>query len=266
MANSAANFGAENRRVLLHPLPLYNNSVGANDMMSGKKSLADVLQNSKALYIAGSLSKENAALLSGKDFVVVQEMFETETTAYADVNFPAASFAEVDGTYTNNSGFVQRVRQAIMPVNQSKADWIATATLAREMGVDFGYQMSASTVFTQLADSIPAYQGLRYPHLKDESRPAQVKHAVAGKNDLSNENKVLSDSAAALPDGAEKNTETPKVGHKLFRITTMTGKTEQFHLLASGNPKPENRLVSPLYTFNLDGSPREEEQTAEAAA
>jgi hypothetical protein len=94
----------------------------------------------------------------------------------------------------------------------------------------------------------------------------QVKHAVSGKKDLSNETKTLSDSVAALPDEAEKNMVTPKVGHKLFRITTLTGKTEQFHLLANGNPKPDDRLVSPLYSFNLDGTPREEEQTAEAAA
>ncbi len=266
LANSAADFAAENRRALLHPLPLYNNSVGANDMMSGKKPLADVLKNSRALYIGGSLSEENAALLSGKDFIVVQEMFETATAAYADVILPAASFAEVDGTYTNNSGFVQRVRQAIAPAHQSKADWVATSTLAKEMGVDFGYQMSASAAFKALADAVPAYEGLRYPHLKDESRPVQVKHAVSGKKDLAGEIKTLNDNVAALPDEAEKNMETPKVGHKLFRITTMTGKTEQFHLLANGNPKPEDRLVSPLYSFNLDGTPREEERSAEKAA
>lgn len=267
LANSAAGFGSETCKVFLHPLPLYNNSVGANDMMSGRKSLADVLENSKALYIAGSVPSAVAEGLKDKDFVVVQEMFETETTAHADVILPAASFAEVDGTYTNNSGFVQRVRQAIAPLNQAKADWIATATLAKEMGVDFGYQMSASKVFAQLADATPAYEGIRYPHLKDESRPVQVKHAIAGQNDLAAATQTLNESVAALPDSAEKNNETPKVGHKLFRITTLTGKTEQFHLLAAGNPKPEDRLVSPLYSFNLDGTPRaaqEEEQTAAA--
>jgi NADH-quinone oxidoreductase subunit G len=266
LANSAVNFGAEDRRVLLHPLPLYNNSVGANDMMSGKKPLSEVLKNSKALYIGGSLSADNAQLLNGKDFIVVQELFETGTSAHADVVLPAASFAEVDGTYTNNTGFVQRVRQAIAPIHQAKADWVATSTLAREMGVDFGYQMSASAVFKDLADNVPAYEGLRYPHLKDESRPVQVKHAVSGKNDLSNEIKALNENIAALPDEAEKNTATPKVGHKLFRLTTMTGKTGQFHLLAHGNPKPENVFVSPLYSFDLDGNPREEEQATEKAA
>jgi len=69
---------------------------------------------------------------------VVQELFETETTEFADVVLPAASFAEVDGTYTNNDGFVQRVRQSIPPVHLSRADWVITSQLAGEMGADLG--------------------------------------------------------------------------------------------------------------------------------
>ena len=65
-----------------------------------------------------------------------------------------------------------------------------------------------------------------------------------------------------MPNEAQKITETPRIGHKLHRLTTMTSKTPQFHLLANGNPKPENLLVSPLEQFNLDGTPRE---IAEAA-
>ena len=57
-----------------------------------------------------------------------------------------------------------------------------------------------------------------------------------------------------FPTNQIKTLETPKVGHKLFRLTTMTSKTPQFHLLAHGNPKPENLLVSPLVQFNLDGT------------
>jgi len=258
LAGSAANFASDGRRVLLHPLPLYNNSVGANDMMSGKKGATDVVKNSKALYIAGSLRDANA--LEGKDFVVVQELFETETTALADVVFPAASFAEVDGTFTNNSGFVQRVRQVIEPRNQSKPDWMITTLIAREMDVDFGYSFSAPAVFRAIADGIPAYEGLRYPQLKDESNPAQVKHTASSNNDVSQAIARLKERVDVLPDGVEKNTETPKIGHKLHRITTMTGKTAQFHLLAHGNPKPDNLLVAPLVQFELDGTPKNGEK------
>ncbi len=265
LANAAGNFASGNRRVLLHPLPLYNNSVGANDMMADKKSLVEVLKNSKALLIGGSLSEENVKLLSNKDFVVVQELFETATTEFADVVLPAASFAEVDGTFTNNTGFVQRVRQTIEPLNQAKADWMITSMIAKEMGVDFNYNFAATAVFKALADSVAGYEGIRYPHLKDESRPVQVKHAVSGKKDLSKEIDALKAKVDNLPDEAEKINVTPKVGHKLHRLTTMTSKTAQFHLLAHGNPKPENLLVSPLVQFNLDGTPRVKE-IAEAMA
>ncbi|MEJ7862052.1 MAG: molybdopterin-dependent oxidoreductase [Pyrinomonadaceae bacterium] len=256
LSNAAGNFASDARRVLLHPLPLYNNSVGANDIMAGKKPLADVLKNSKALLIGGSLSEENAPVLANKDFVVVQEMFETATTEFADVVLPAASFAEVDGTFTNNSGFVQRVRQAIEPLHQSKADWMITSMIASEMGVDFGYNLSASAAFKAVADAVPAYAGLRYPTLKDESKPAQAKYTIVEKMNLTNETDALQQRIEAMPDVAKINTVTPRVGHKLHRITTMTGKTAQFHLLANGNPKPDNLLVSPLVQFNLDGTPR----------
>ena len=261
IASAAANFGSDNHRVLLLPLVPYNNSVGANDMSAGKKSMLDVINASKALLIGGSISEQpgtgiSPQLLQNKEFIVVQELFETETTQYADVVFPASSFAEVDGTYTNNTGFVQRVRKAIDPIHQTKPDWMITTMIAKEMGVDFGYNLSTTAVFKAIADDVPAYAGLRYPDLKDESRPVQVKHKIGGSSNDAIE--VLNKRVGSLPDSGEKNNATPKVGHKLHRLTTMTSKTAQFHLLAHGNPKPENLLVAPLQQFELDGSPKME--------
>lgn len=251
LANSADKFASKTCRVLYHPLPLYNNSVGANDMMAGKKSLVEVLKESKTLIIGGSL--QDAKVLENKEFVVVQELFETETTDYADVILPAASFAEIDGTYTNNAGNIQRVRQAIELVNQAKPDWMISDLIAKELGVDFGYSFSASAVFKAIADSVSAYEGLRYPHLKDESRPVQAKYPIHDQKDLADELKILAERTGAMPDEENKTQETPRVGHKLHRLTTLTSKTPQFHLLANGNPKPENLHVSPLKQFDLEG-------------
>jgi NADH-quinone oxidoreductase subunit G len=263
LSAAISNFSSDTGRILLHPLAKYNNSVGANDMMSGRKPTADVVKNANALLIGGSL--QDPSVIQGAGFIVVQEMFETETTAYADVVLPASSFAEVDGTYTNNAGNVQRVRKAIDSLHQSKPDWMITTLIARELGVDFGYDFSASMVFKGIADNVPAYAGLRYPALKDESRPVQVKHETKANSGLSTYVARLRESVSTLSDAAGKNTERPRIGHKLHRVTVMTGKTEQFHLLANGNPKPENLLVSPLIQFNLDGSPKEE-GLAEAAS
>jgi NADH-quinone oxidoreductase subunit G len=266
LAASAAKFGGEKTRVLLQPLPLHNNSVGAHDMTPGRKAIGDVIRESRALLIGGSVPDDSTDQLADKDFIVVQELFETETTKYADVVLPAASFAEVDGTYTNNTGFVQRVRQAIEPLNQSKADWVITSMIAKAMGTDFGYNMAATNVFMQLAEATPAYNGLRYPHLKDESRPVQAKHAIGEGKNLAKAVEGVKAAVAALPDNGVKIMETPRVGHKLHRVTTMTGKTEQFHLLAAGNPKPENLLVSPLAQFNLDGTKKKAEAAAVGVA
>ncbi len=188
-------FGGEGRRVLLHPLPLFNNSVGAHDMgmMDRAVSPYDMLDMAgdtiRAMYVAGSFLPEHLEQRPGGlaklDFLVVQELFENETTAAADVVLPAASYAEVDGTFTNNSGQIQRVRQSILPLHQSKADWMIVAQLAKELGLDFGYELSASAVFRDIAKNVAAYSGMTYPLLKDESRPVQALYAV-GMSDSGN--------------------------------------------------------------------------------
>ena len=252
----------EGRRFLIHPLPLYNNSVGVHDigMMSGARTASGMLdaagEQLRALYVAGSFlpghlkGREDA--LAKLEFLVVQELFETETTKFADVVFPAASFAEIDGTFTNSGGLVQRVRQSIPPVHQSKPDWVITATLAQALGTDFGYQMSASAVFREMAERVPAYAGLRYPLLKDESKPVQAKHQIAPRRDISKELEGVRLGVEGLGETGEKITGTPEVGHELFKTGTLTGKVPQFHLLAAGNPEPPDVLISPLYQITVD--------------
>jgi NADH-quinone oxidoreductase subunit G len=261
--------GAEGRRMLLHPLPLYNNSFGVHDigLMNGGMSASQMLQAAgkelRAMYVAGSFlpshlnGQEDA--LSKLDFLVVQELFETETTAHADVVLPAASFAEVDGTFTNNDGFVQRVRQSIPPVHQSRPDWMITSLLAKALGVDFDFQMSATAVFKELAEKVTAYNGMRYPLLKDETQPVQAKHAIAQQRDLAKELEGVRLGVEGLSETTEKLTETPPVGHELFKTGTLTGKVPQFHLLEAGNPEPPSVFVSPLYQITVDASLRREE-------
>ncbi|HVF55477.1 MAG TPA: molybdopterin-dependent oxidoreductase [Pyrinomonadaceae bacterium] len=262
----------EGRRFLFHPLPLFNNSMGVHDigLMDGAMNPLEILdaagENLRAMYIAGSFlpahleGREDA--LAKLDFLVVQELFPTETTKHADVVFPAASFAEVDGTFTNNDGMVQRVRQSIPPVHQSKADWIITALIADAMGIDFGFQMSSSAVFLEMAKQIPAFEGLRYPLLKDESKPVQARHALAAAGDSQKSLGELREIVESLEETAEKVSGTPPIGHELFRTGTLTGKVPQFHLLAAGNPEPESVLISPLYQITVDASLRRETSVA----
>ncbi len=263
---------AGNRRVLLHPLPLFNNSIGAHDVMlaRGAKSVSEMLDGAgetvRALYVAGSFLPEQLRgreeALGRLDFLVVQELFETETTAFADVVLPAASFAESDGTFTNNDGFVQRVRQSIPPVHQSKQDWMITSLLAKELGVDFNFQMSAGKVFDELAQNVPAYEGLRYALLKHEDKPVQAKHAQVASRDLTKELDGVRLGVESLSETAEKLTGTPEVGHELFKPGTLTGKVPQFPLLAAGNPEPPTVAISPLYQITIDTTLRRVETVA----
>jgi NADH-quinone oxidoreductase subunit G len=252
--------GAEGRRVLIHPLPLFNNSIGAHDMgmLDGAMTPSEMLDASgdaiRAMYVAGSFLPQHLEgreeALARLDFLVVQELFESETTATADVVLPAASYAEQDGTFTNNDGLVQRVRQSIPPLHQAKPDWMIVAQLAKELGMDFGFELSPANVFRSIAEKVPAYAGLRYPLLKDETRPVQAKYNV-GQTDVSEALAAMRQAVEALPNDGEKIYGTPKVGHELFRIGNLTDKVSQFHLLASGNPRPETTAISPLYQITV---------------
>ncbi|MBA3323337.1 MAG: hypothetical protein H0T45_18100 [Pyrinomonadaceae bacterium] len=128
--------------------------------------------------------------------------------------------------------------------------------LAHALGVDFNFQLSASVVFKELAERVPAYAGLRYPALKDESKPAQAKHAIAARRDLSAHLDELRQRVEAFDESREKLTRTPPVGHELFKPGTLTGKTPQFPLLYAGNPKPPTVLISPLYQISVDSTLR----------
>ena len=57
------------------------------------------------------------------DFLVVQDIFLTETAQMADVVLPAACFAEKDGTFSNTERRVQRVRKAVPPPGEAREDW-----------------------------------------------------------------------------------------------------------------------------------------------
>jgi NADH-quinone oxidoreductase subunit G len=260
-------FAGEGRRLLLHPLPLYNNSVGAHDMMPGAKDATRLLANEaiRALIVAGKPlvpGGDAEGAVPNREFSILFELFVSAiSTMGRQVVFPAASFAEVDGTFTNNDGFVQRVRKSIEPVHQSKPDWLIAVQLGKALGADYGPEMSASGIFREIGEAVPGYSGLRYPLLKDETQPVQVKHAIAAPRDLSAELSAIRKGVEAMDEKAEKNQLTPAVGHELFKLGTLTEKVPQFHLLEAGNPKPETVSISPLYQITVDDELKRETVT-----
>jgi len=102
--------------------------------------------------------------LKNLDFLVVQDLFLSETAALADVVFPAASFAEKDGTFTNTERRVQLVRKAVEPPGEARADWEIVCDLATAMGYPMSYP-DAAAIMEEIASLAPSYAGIRHERL-----------------------------------------------------------------------------------------------------
>jgi formate dehydrogenase major subunit len=126
-----------------------------------------------ALYLVGEnpyLSEANAShaieAMKKADFLVVQDIFLSETAELAHVVLPAASFAEEDGTFTNTERRVQRLHKVIEPVGSAKPDWWITCQIAKRLngkGFDFSSPMEVMEEITSLA---PSYGGISYERLE----------------------------------------------------------------------------------------------------
>ncbi len=128
----------------------------------------------KALYIIG----ENPLVsdpdlnhaeksFSHLDFLVVQDIFMTETGRLADVVLPAACFAEKDGTFSNTERRVQRVRKAVDAPKDAWDDWRITCEIAKRMGYPMDYG-SSKEIFEEIARLTPSYAGITYERIERE--------------------------------------------------------------------------------------------------
>jgi formate dehydrogenase (coenzyme F420) alpha subunit len=103
--------------------------------------------------------------LENLDFLVVQDIFLTETAALADVVLPAACYAEKNGTFTNTERRVQRIRQATTPPGDARADWRIICDLAERAGYDGMRYDNPAEVMAEIAALTPLYGGIGYDRL-----------------------------------------------------------------------------------------------------
>ncbi len=122
----------------------------------------------KVMYIMGEdpvLTDADAnhvrKALQALDFLVVQDLFLTETAQLADVVLPAACYAEKDGTFTNTERRVQRVRKAVEPPGQARPDSDIICDLSRRLGYDMGAPTPAE-IFEEIRTYTPTYAGMNY--------------------------------------------------------------------------------------------------------
>ncbi len=157
--------------------------------MTATEMIPGVLQNkTHALYILGEdpvMSDPDTGhirkCLDGVDFLVLQEIFPSETSQYADVLLPGVSFAEKEGTFTNTERRVQLVRKAIEPLGEARPDWQIIAGLATCLLAEDERQLAPGThtgwhyqipgdIMNEINALAPSYAGITYARLESGQR------------------------------------------------------------------------------------------------
>lgn len=209
----------------------------------------------KALYIAGVNplatfpgGEELEEALKKMEFLVVQELFLTDTARIADVVLPAGSMAEKNGTLTSLERRVQRTNKAIDGVGQSLPDWKIFSELGVACGAEGMSYLNSAEILDEIAGTIPFYSGMGYqiltenglqwPFSREEAR--EVYHeGYLGTRHLLPEG-VGKDKQAftAVPDWETQSADskypmTLVLGDLLFHSGSFTGYSESLNQLAS---------------------------------
>ncbi len=128
----------------------------------------------KALYVVGEnpiMSDPDSGhveeALKKAEFLVVQDIFMSPTAKLAHVVLPGASYAEKDGTFTNTERRVMRIRKAIEPIGDSRADWEIIQDLSNRFGYKMEYDSPAS-IMEEIRELTPSYAGITYGRLEGE--------------------------------------------------------------------------------------------------
>jgi len=145
-----------------------DNGLNLNEMM---KTLGEGI---RGIFVMGEdivLSEPNVTRveegLNNIDFLIVQDIFLNETCRFADVVFPAACFAEKDGVFTNSDRRVQRVRKAVSPPGEARADWEILCDLARAVGYPMPHYSDPSEIYAEMAALSPKFAGISHERIED---------------------------------------------------------------------------------------------------
>jgi formate dehydrogenase alpha subunit len=142
------------------------------------KTLMEIISGAgkdiRGLYIMGEnpiLSDPDSEgvrqALARLDFLVVQDIFLSETAALAHVVLPSASFAEKEGTFTNTDRRVQLLRKAVDPPGSALADWEILCRVAAALGCPQDYE-SPEKIMEEISALTPSYGGIKYSRLMDK--------------------------------------------------------------------------------------------------
>ncbi|MBO9360582.1 MAG: NADH-quinone oxidoreductase subunit NuoG [Thermoflexus sp.] len=141
----------------LLPLWPHGNTQGALDFIGARPLPKEV----PFLYVVGADPLGDGRPMPRAGFLVVQDLFLTETARLADVVLPAQSWAERDGTFTSAERRVQRFYKAVPAQGEARADWEIFTALARRLGAGWLY-LTPEAVMDEIARTVPRYAGMDY--------------------------------------------------------------------------------------------------------
>ncbi len=184
--------------------------------------------------------------LKSLDFLVVQDIFLTETAQMADVVLPSACWAEKNGTFTNTERRVQRIRKAVNPPEDALEDWIIIKKLSEKMGYGemFNYS-SPEEIFNEIRNATPQYAGITYEKLgingiqwfceSENSRGTPILHTekFLTPDGLGKLFAIEYDEPAELPD--EKYPMILTTGRIIFHYHTGTMTRKSKHIVSEIN-------------------------------
>jgi formate dehydrogenase alpha subunit len=204
----------------------------------------------KALYLVGEdpLGMLPAAAgvreaLGSLELLVCQDLFLTETAKLAGIVLPSSSFAEKEGSMTNQEGCVQRIRRALEPVGESLPDWEIFTQLAGALGVPLEYA-SASEISDEITRAVPSFKIARAasgPPETGRPDPEQIQRYLAGVEEAELRARYQCDPAPAAAGGQSVVVTgaamTLEIGQSLFHSGTFSRHAAELQKL-----EPEGRL------------------------
>lgn len=235
--------------VTIDPRPGVTKVHALDEILDGRIRCVYIMGENTAVSDA-NVGKTRRAL-EAAEFLVVQDIFLTETARMADVVFPAASFAEVDGTFTNTERRVQRVRKAVEPPGRAKPDWVILSELSTRIGYPMPYA-HPSEIWDELARNAPILggisydrielQGVQWPCPTPDHPGTQYLHEGSFVTEMGSFQSVPHVDPAEPPDDEYPLTLTTGRRRSTYHTGTQTGRAAGFETLV-----PNERVeVSPV--------------------
>jgi formate dehydrogenase alpha subunit len=206
-----------------------------------------VLADPNALHAIKALEK--------LDFLIVQDIFLTDTAKMADIVFPAACYAEKDGTFTCTERRVQRVRKAVEPPGEAKADWQIFCELSHRMGYEMPYA-NPEEIFNEVTQLLPQYAGITYDRIEKVGLQWPVPSLDHPGTPVLHIGKFTQGKGLFIPEDYTSPTEMPDADYPLILTTIRETPQYNFGSMTRKTPEIEALCPEPFAEINPEDAAR----------